>query len=253
MKQVGRHSSLAKELARLKDARARRQDGRFLVEGLGTLKEALVTGALELLLVDREDAEMASAAAAADVEVVLAAEGLLERLAPSRTPQGVLGVARSAPVEPLEALAGACVLFLEDVADPGNVGTLLRTAWACGVQGVIVDQGADPLGPKVVRASAGAVFHLKIARGSVDALDTQGHELVAAVVRGGQDLFSSTFAQRSVLMVGNEARGLSAPALHAASRYLTIPMWGGCESLNVSVSGSLLLYEYRRKLTPKRA
>lgn len=251
MRLVGRHSALVKELARLKEPRGRRQQGRFLVEGLGTLQEALATGALQLLLVDREGSELALAALRAGVEVALAGEGVLDRLAPSQTSQGALGVA-SLRLAGVDEIRGAdFLLFLEDVGDPGNVGTLLRTAWACGVDGVVLDGGADPFGPKVVRASAGAVFHLRLSRGAVAELAGGKHQFVAAVARGGEPMFGLDFDQRVVLMVGNEARGLSASATRAAQRLVTVPMWGGCESLNVAVSGSLLMYEYRRSSAPR--
>lgn len=164
---------------------------------------------------------------------------MLDRL--SEAHQGVVGIVeqRAWPESDSETL-----LVCDGVADPGNLGSLMRSAWATGVGGVLCLGGVDPFHPKVVRSSAGAVFHLACRRGQLSQLE--GYTLIGLVPRGGQDLYQLDWPQRWALMVGNEAHGLSLESEKAVTLRCTIPMQAGCESLNAAVSAAVVLFEWRR-------
>ena len=167
------------------------------------------------------------------------------------SPQGV--AATIVVREPIAAKeASGPVLVLEELQDPGNFGTLLRTAEAFGASRVMVTPGTvSQWNPKVMRASAGSVFRLEVGRSPLATLAEQlageGIALYAAVAHGegAFSLFETRFAERCALMVGNEGAGLSAEALRLAQHRVRIPC--AVESLNAAVAGSTLLYEAMRQ------
>ena len=133
------------------------------------------------------------------------------------------------------------LVVCDHLADPGNLGTLMRSAWAAGVQALVCLGGVDPFNPKVVRASAGAVFHLPVYR-LQSTQELADYTLVGLSPHQGTDLYSMQWPQRWGLVVGNEAHGLST---HVQT-LCTIPMQPGCESLNAATSAAVVLFEYRR-------
>jgi TrmH family RNA methyltransferase len=179
--------------------------------------------------------------------------GVLERVADTVTPQPVLAVVGFEPPE-LGALRQAdLVVVCTDVRDPGNAGTLIRTADAAGAGGVVCCDGTvDPYNPKTVRASAGSVFHLPIVAGGeavavLERLGGWGLRTLGTVVRDGVDYADIDLTDRVALVFGNEAAGLSAEVLAALDEAVTIPMAGRAESLNVSVSAAVLCFEVLRQ------
>ena len=192
----------------------------------------------------------------------LAAASACDRFALSRevfasavettSPQGIAATVRI-PSLPLTRLAPeAVVLILEALQDPGNLGTLLRSAEAFGVQQVyLTPETVNPWNPKAVRASAGSVFRMPVGRASLtqigEQLQGQGTRLYAAVAQplGADSLLETVFAPRTALLIGNEGAGLSAQALRLAHHRVCIPV--AVESLNAAVAGSTLLYEAMRQ------
>lgn len=199
---------------------------------------------LELLAtregVERPDVE-------ADREVTLSARAFAAA-SQTVTPQGVLAVARVGERTVPEAVAAARaahwpLVVLDGVQDPGNVGAICRTAAAAGAPALVVlDGGADPYGAKAVRASAGHVFRLEVARGSWP--DLSGLEGYGAVARGGVPSERADLAAAGLVALGGETRGLR----NAALRPLTISMAPGVESLNVAAAAAVLLFDLRRRL-----
>jgi TrmH family RNA methyltransferase len=186
------------------------------------------------------------------------APGVLERVADTVTPQPVLAVVGFTP-SPLEVVSGASlVLVCTDVRDPGNLGTVIRTADASGVDAVICCDGTvDPTNPKTVRSSAGSLFHLPVALGGrvvdqVAALRALGFTTVGTVVRDGEDYARFDWRRPVAVVLGNEASGLGPEVVAALDAGVTIPMEGRAESLNVSVSAAVLCFEIlrARRLSP---
>lgn len=240
----------------LRSARRRRDrsaTGRILVEGVRAVEELLAVGLpLEIVLVasSLEDTSRGRALLAAlqraEAPLRWVVESELRRWADTDTPQGVLVVAQR-PRWSWEDLLGddGVVLVLDAVQDPGNVGTLVRSAEALGARGVLALRGtADPWGPKAVRAAAGAAFRLPLveaeAAEAVAQLRAAGYELWAAAV--GAPPPPPRRPPRIALAIGNEGAGLSAVVEEAAARRVGIPLRGPTESLNAAVAGSILLY-----------
>jgi TrmH family RNA methyltransferase len=164
------------------------------------------------------------------------------------TPQGALAVASRETVSAGDALArarsaGWPLVVLDGVQDPGNVGTICRTAVAAGAPAVaVLDGSADPLGPKAVRASAGAVFRLALARGRWE--DLEAVPGYGATATGGTPLQEAPLERGGLVALGSEAHGLRRADLQP----VTIPMAPGVESLNVAAAAAILLFELRRRL-----
>jgi TrmH family RNA methyltransferase len=196
---------------------------------------------------------------AAGVPVTDLKEGVLEKIGTTRTPQPVLAVvswsAARVPdlVELLESRPGGLFVVTVDIADPGNLGTIVRSAEAAGADGVVVTgEGVDVRNPKVVRSSAGALFGVPIvemadALAAVATLRERGVACFGAVATGGRAPHDVALDGAVALVVGNEARGINAPLLGVLDGTVTIPMAGSAESLNVAMATTVLCFEAARQ------
>jgi TrmH family RNA methyltransferase len=178
---------------------------------------------------------------------------LIERLTSTVTPQGIVGVAPFVDVE-VETLAGpGCVAVLHEVRDPGNAGTILRSADAAGARGVVFGGSTvDPYNPKTVRASAGSIFHVPIVRGvateaALDGLRSRGFGIVAMDMHGEEDLFDAALGPATAFVFGNEAHGLPDGVTDLADRRVRVPHAGRAESLNLAAAATVCLFEWVRR------
>lgn len=234
---------------------ARRDEGAFVIEGPALLGVALDAGvSVEAVFVapGRVPAVVTRAAAGGSAVYDLA-PGVLQRVAATVTPPPVLAVAGAVDVA-LEELAGATlVVVCVDIRDPGNLGTVVRSAEAAGAGGIICCDGSvDVYNPKCVRASAGSLFHTRIvARGEpVDVLGTLGGwglrrlgtRADSGVAYHGSDLTGPT-----AVVLGNEAHGLPGPVAAELDGWVSIPMVGRAESLNVAMAAAVLCFEAARQ------
>lgn len=228
----------------------------FVVEGVELVRTALASGAVpEALYVAAEGgrgvAELAEATAALGVRVWELAPGVVAKVADTVTPQPVLAVFPMVDRDPTTLAGGQLVVVLDDVRDPGNAGTVLRTADGAGADAVVFSGGTvDPYNPKTVRSSAGSVFHVPlVVAGQTHQLLEQvgsfGYRRLGAVVRGGQDYATVDWARPTALVLGNEAAGL-ADGLPLDGT-VGIPMAGRAESLNVGMAGAVLCFEALRQ------
>lgn len=201
---------------------------------------------------DPELSSLAGAASAAGAEVHQLRDGVLDRASDARAPQGICAICRPPLVALDEAMGRGTVLVLCDLADPGNLGSAVRSAHAAGAAGVVVcGEGVDVCNPKALRATAGAVFFEPVAatRGLDEVVARareQGRLLVGSAPRGGSAPWALPLAD-AVLLVGGEARGLAPEALAACDELATIPMRGRAESLNAGVAAAVLCVEAQRQ------
>jgi TrmH family RNA methyltransferase len=250
-----RHPESRRLRALLRDPAARRDDGHFVLEGPRLVADAQARGyrleAVYLAAGARQSfAPLIDAFVAGGGVVRELREGVLEKLGSTRTPQPVLAVAAMpAPVSVADLPVGL-VVVAAGVADPGNLGTIVRSCEAAGAVAVVSLGGVDPWNPKVVRGSAGAVMGLPILTGdrsTVQTLRDRGWRTVAAEVGGASPYSDADLTGAVALVVGSEAHGVDpeiAPLLDAT---VTIPMAGPTESLNVAVAASILVFEAARQ------
>jgi RNA methyltransferase, TrmH family len=236
----------------------------FLAEGPQAVREALTAGVASQLFVTSagrsRHPELADQAERSGAEVVAVSGELMGELAQTITPQGVLAVCRFIDV-PLTELLGATprlVIVLANVRDPGNAGTVLRTADAAGADGVVfAGASVDPYNSKCVRASAGSMFHLPLVAGprvaeTVAALREAGLRVLAADGKASRSLDdaerSGALGQPTAWLFGNEAWGLPEDLLALADEPMAVPIYGRAESLNLAAAAAVCLYASARAL-----
>ncbi len=245
-------------VAKLTKRSARHETGLFLLEGPQAAREVLAYRAdtlVELFATPtamEKHADIRDAARDAGIEVVLTTEAVLDAMADTVTPQGIVAVARQSPTSLREIFAASprLVAICEEVRDPGNLGTIIRAADAAGADAVVLTgRTVDPYNPKVVRATTGSLFHLPIAVGvdlptAIEKAHAAGVRVIAADVGGGDFLASrAILAEPTAWLFGNEARGLDDDALALADLSLRLPIFGAAESLNLATAASVCLYE----------
>jgi TrmH family RNA methyltransferase len=247
-----------KHLARLgKDGRLRRRSGHFLVEGPRCVQAALESGAAveELILCPNlagEHHPLASRAGGAGVKVLPVSKDCYRKIADVKSPQGLAALVRLPEHDLCSTLGAARGLFLAacGIQDPGNLGTMIRTADAAGCRGVLVIRPAvDVFNAKVVRSTAGSLLNLPVIAlqegEALAALKLAGVRLLLADAGADGDVRSADWSRPLALAVGSEAAGFSAALRAAADGAVRIPMWGRCESLNAAAAAAVGLYAAR--------
>lgn len=252
------HNNKVKRARRLLDRRERQQRGELLLEGHRFVSEALEAGASigNCFFVSRsqtsEEQRLLLQLEHEGVELISVTDEVLRTIADTTTPQGLVAVAKA----PLNAGAGMLVgndlvLIADEIRDPGNLGTMLRTAAAIGA-GVILTSGCtDPTGPKVVRGSAGALYSVPLwnnaePSGVMEEVERTGHRLVVCDASGEKPYYALDWRGRVAVVIGNEAHGPN-PAWRGGASIVCIPMPGRVESLNAGVAAAVVLYEALRQ------
>ncbi|GAA3758776.1 RNA methyltransferase [Microbacterium kribbense] len=253
-------SARVRAVAKLAKRRTRDETGLFLLEGPQAVREALAwrpDGIVELYVTPTAAAkhpDLQRGAVDAGLTWEFTTEQVLDAMADTVTPQGVLAVARQFPtgVRDVFAVAPRLIAICAEVRDPGNLGTIIRAADAAGADAVILTgRTVDPYHPKVVRSTTGSLFHVPISLGGdvadvVTAARSAGLRVIAADVKGDDLLAareSGILAQPTAWLFGNEARGLDDEVLALADAALRLPIYGSAESLNLATAASVCLYE----------
>ena len=253
---TGAHAERVQRVRDLQTVKGRKEHGRFVLEGPTLLDEALQSGVtIEEIYVSERVLAANAAVRGLDgrgTPVYLVDDRTMRKISDLDTPTGLVAVAPMARSELTSILRSRLSLALADLNDPGNVGTLLRSAEAFGAGGVILGQlGVDPYHPKVVRAAMGAIFRLPLAVASAEefaaATQAAGCRVVGLSAQGA-DLRQVEIAGPTVLVVGHERRGLGSWATQDTI-LAGIPMGGAVDSLNASVAGSIGLYVLAESLS----
>lgn len=218
-----------KEAAKLLEKKYRDKSSLFLVEGFHLVEEARISG----LLVETFTSDD-------NVQGTLVSKDVIKKLSSTDSPQPIVGVVKKPSVKPL----GNKVLVLDNVQDPGNVGTLLRTAIAFGFDSVIA-KGADVYSPKVVRASQGAIFKINVIQ-TQEVIDYfEGYSVVGALLdKQAVTYYELKVPEKLMLVLGNEGQGISENVISKLDSKVYIPI--EFESLNVAVAGGILMNEYKK-------
>ena len=232
-----------KLLRSLKQKKGRAETGLFLAESDKCAAEALRHAKVQALLTTQAQHPLVTQAEQKGVRVILASQAVMEAVSDVKTPQSAIAVVQKQQ----SSLPGqGLFVALEDVADPQNVGTILRTADAAGVAGVLLSgKCADYTSPKAVRAAMGSTFHLPIEVvedfcGRLSALKKAGVHLLGGHLRGAEAMPDER--ENLCVIIGNEARGMSENAAQLCDYLVKIPIYGKAESLNAAVAAGILLY-----------
>jgi TrmH family RNA methyltransferase len=250
-------NSKVKTIRKLEQKKYRQETGLFFIEGLRTVGEAIQTGApIETLVISPELLESQFGQSLLDhpnldgVERIEVSAEIYEKLAHKDGPQGIGALIRQnwQKLEDLSINTEELWIALDSVADPGNLGTIMRTADAVGCQGIILlGNSTDPYDPTAVKASMGALFSLTLVQSTWDAfkLWRQNHDLmlVGTSDHAETDYQAVKYTRPLVLLMGSERHGLTTEMMNTCDSQVQIPMVGRSDSLNLSIATSILLYE----------
>ncbi|MGZ0052586.1 23S rRNA (guanosine(2251)-2'-O)-methyltransferase RlmB [Brevibacillus gelatini] len=255
---------LVKRLHQLLDKKGREEQGRYLVEGAHLVEEALKSGAeVTTILYDQERSldpacQRALANHSQAAQVIAASAAVLAKLSETKSPQGIVAEVKKTAsdwdewVDKLAEKENALLLFLDEIQDPGNLGTILRTAEAAGVDGVVLGKGSvDIYNGKVVRATMGAMFRLPVFARELAATAGEwkqqgGRVLVSSLSQDSVSYDQADYSGKIALVIGNEGRGVSKGMLSCADQFVHIPLYGKAESLNAAVAAGIFVYEAQR-------
>ncbi len=244
-------------------AKERKKDGVFIVEGLRMFEEVPLSwvcqvyvsskclASLKTLESDRDKAILQRLKEISYEEVT---DDVFAKMSDTQTPQGILSVLHR-PTYNLKDIVGpgALIMILEDLQDPGNLGTILRTGEGAGISGVIMSKDTvDIFNPKVIRATMGSIYRMPFVyvediKEVMDILHKEGIQTYAAHLEGENYYDAFDFKQGTAFLIGNEGNGLKKETADSAKSYLKIPMEGKVESLNAAIAASLLMYEAHRQ------
>lgn len=227
-----------KNLSKLLNKKYRDEENKFLVEGEHLVEEASKAGLL-IEIIKCEDYLIDY-----NVPTTLVTYEVIRKLSNTQNPQKVIGVCKKQE----EKEIGNKVLILEDLQDPGNLGTIIRSSVAFNVDTIIVSNNTvDIYNDKVLRSSEGMLFHINIIKRDInnilDELHNSGYTLYGTKVDGGTNIKEIEVSEKFAVIMGNEGAGVSDDTLDKCDKYLYIPMNNNCESLNVGVATSIILYE----------
>jgi TrmH family RNA methyltransferase len=238
-----RSNQYIKKIRSLKDKKFRDEFNLYLVEGVKLVREVLSLSLPIESIIATEDGFNKLAVAVNENLVTKVTESVFESISNEVTPQGVLAVVKKQISEKIDN--GASV-FLDGVADPGNVGAIIRTAAASGYKNVYLAHGsADAYSPKSVRASMGGIFKVNIIEGEREQLIKKIKEPIVVADMLGKNLFEFEKGEYC-LVIGNEGNGVSEQLKKIAQHIVSIPMQNGMESLNASVSAGILMYALKK-------
>ena len=254
---TSKDNEIIKNVRKLKEKKYRDLNNEYIVEGVKMIKEAILEDAKIKLIVVCEDNANSGAIdkkllyEIAKYECIYVSKKVFDLISDVQTPQGMLAVIEKENSEDKIDYTEDVIVVLDGIQDPGNLGTILRTIDSCGLKQVIVSkETADSYNPKVVRSTMGAIFRVKVIE-SNNILDTlknmkkHKYKIMATSLETDNSIYD-VYYNKKVIVIGNEANGVSRDILDYADEKIKIPMLGKTESLNASVATAVILYEYVR-------
>ena len=254
---TSKDNEIIKNVRKLKEKKYRDLNNEYIVEGVKMIKEAILEEAkIKLIVVCEENAHSGAIDKKllyeiAKYECIYVSKKVFDLISDVQTPQGMLAVIEKENSEDKIDFTEDVIVVLDGIQDPGNLGTILRTIDSVGLKQVIVSkETADSYNPKVVRSTMGAIFRVKVIE-SQNILDTlknmkkHKYKIMATSLETDNSIYDVDY-NKKVIVIGNEANGVSQEILNYADEKIKIPMLGKTESLNASVATAVILYEYVR-------
>ncbi|MGR3765296.1 TrmH family RNA methyltransferase [Rossellomorea sp. NS-SX7] len=239
---------VVKQWKKLLTKKGRDQSLTYIVEGFHLVEEALKQGDIVIELILVEGTELPKTWNLVGVELIQVSEEAGKALADTETTQGVFAVCRQKETASIDE--SKTFLLLDGLQDPGNIGTIIRTAEASGIDAIILGKGTvDLYNPKVLRSAQGSHFHLPIIKGDlsefISVLKEKGVPVYGTALENGEEYTTVKPRDSYALIVGNEGNGMSTETLSQTDQNLYIPIYGKSESLNVAIAAGILLYYFK--------
>ncbi len=240
-----------KDWNKLKRKKGRDKAGAFIIEGPHLIEEALKHKAEVTDLIIDESFRIPSDWHTGNVTTWVATPSVIEELADTETPQGVVAIVQAGSKK-MELSSSGSYLLLDGIQDPGNLGTIIRTADSAGADGVILGNGTvDLYNSKVLRSTQGSLFHLPVVKGNllewIPRMKEIGIQVFGTSLKDGIPYTSSDRISGYALILGNEANGVHEDLLASSDQNLFVPIYGQAESLNVAVAAGILLYGLKER------
>ena len=254
---TSKDNEIIKNIRKLKEKKFRNQNNEYIVEGIKMIKEAIVEEAVIKLIVICEENVNSGVIdkkllyEIAKYECIYVSKKIFDLISDVQTPQGILAVIEKDNSEEKIDYKQEIIVVLDGIQDPGNLGTILRTIDSVGLNQVIVSkETADAYNPKVVRSTMGAIFRVNIIesenlKDTLKNMKKHKYKVMATSLETQNSIYDVDY-NKKVLVIGNEANGVSQAILDYADEKIKIPMLGKTESLNASVATAVILYEYVR-------
>lgn len=248
-------NTVFKECKKLKERKGRTKAKKYLIEGIRLIEEAFKANSkVDFLILSPEGekrlSEYDSKIIPRDIKTYIIKDELFKELCETEKPQGVMAVINMEENKVLDS--GSFYILCDKVQDPGNLGTIIRTAHAVGVDGIILTKGTvDIYNDKVIRSTMGSMFHVPICYDNdlslIKSLKEKGFSILATSLEGERDFFKEDLRGNIIVTVGNEGNGVSDEIYDISDKKVKIPMPGNAESLNVAIATGIVLYEKLRQ------
>lgn len=248
-----KNNNLFKEIKKLKEKKHRIKSNKYLIEGLRFVEEAIKSKVSIDSIIFTESFKEKNPELFLkineNIKLIQMNEALLKQLCSTENPQGIVGVIN---MQNKELKSGELVVLVDKVQDPGNMGTIIRTAHAAGAAGIVMTKGTvDIYNDKTLRSTMGSIFYIPIVEDDsldlVKSLKKEGYKLVVSSLQGKNNFFEENLQGKVMIAVGNEGNGVSDEVYDIADIKVKIPMPGEAESLNVAVATSIMIYEKIRQ------
>ncbi|MDT8716525.1 RNA methyltransferase [Clostridium sp. 19966] len=252
---TSKDNHLFKDAKKLKERKYREEKGKFIIEGIRFVEEAVNANAsIDKIFVSSSFSQKNKIFKWNDYDTYELKDVLFKELCSTENPQGIAAVV-NAKNEAISSGDGIYVL-VDKLQDPGNMGTIIRTAHAVNASGVIYTAGTvDPYNDKTLRSTMGSIFYIPVMKDEkfefLSKLKRDGYLLVVSALDAQEDFYELDYTSKTIIAVGNEGNGISDEVLSKADVKVKIPMPGGAESLNASVAASVMLYEVLRQNVKK--
>ena len=249
---TSKDNEIIKNIKKLKEKKYRLDS--YIVEGIKMVKEAINENQEIALIAIREDFKIDFDTK--KIKIVTISNKIFNDISDVKTPQGILAVIKKNQNNQIETNSDY-ILALDSLQDPGNMGTIIRTADSANINQIIINKTTvDPYSPKVIRSTMGAIYRTNIIevedlKATLKEMKLKGFQIITTDLKATQSIYDINYNNKTVVVIGNEANGVSQEILQTADKKVIIPMLGKTESLNASIAASIMIYEYVRQKIQK--
>lgn len=249
---TSKDNEIIRNIKKLKEKKYRLDS--YIVEGIKMVKEAISENQEIALIAIREDFKIDFDTK--NIKTVTISNKIFNDISDVKTPQGILAVIKKNQNNQIETNSNY-ILALDSLQDPGNMGTIIRTADSANINQIIINKTTvDPYSPKVIRSTMGAIYRTNIIevedlKTTLKEIQSKGFQIITTDLKATQSIYDINYNNKTVVVIGNEANGVSQEILQTADKKVIIPMLGKTESLNASIAASIMIYEYVRQKIQK--
>ena len=249
---TSKDNEIIKNIKKLKEKKYRLDS--YIVEGIKMVKEAINENQEIALIAIREDFKIDFDTK--NTKIITISNKIFNDISDVKTPQGILAVIKKNQNNQIETNQ-EYILALDSLQDPGNMGTIIRTADSANINQIIINKTTvDPYSPKVIRSTMGAIYRTNIIevedlKATLKEMKLKGFQIITTDLKATQSIYDINYNNKTVVVIGNEANGVSQEILQTADKKVIIPMLGKTESLNASIAASIMIYEYVRQKIQK--